>query len=96
VSWRPTALNISFVTLAGWALFLGVLTGRADLVVVAVPLIVALVAARRTGTAAVVQLHHDVSAERLIEDERVTVTVTLRAGRPVRLVELLEPLPPRV
>jgi uncharacterized protein (DUF58 family) len=96
VSWRPTALNVSFVTLAGWALFLGVLTGRADLVVVAVPLIVALVAARRTGAPAAVQLHHDVSAERLIEDERVTVTVTLRAEQPVSLVELLEPLPPRV
>jgi hypothetical protein len=64
VSWRPTALNVSFVTLAGWALFLGILTGRADLVVVAVPLIVALVAARRTGTAAAVQLHHAVSDER--------------------------------
>ena len=48
VSWRPTVLNVSFLTLAGWRLFLGVLTGRADLVVVAVPLIVALIAARRT------------------------------------------------
>ena len=96
MSWRPTALNVSFVTLAGWALFLGVLTGRADLVVVAVPLIVALVAARRTGAPAAVHLHQDVSAERLIEDDRVTVTVTLRAERPVPLVELLEPLPPRV
>jgi uncharacterized protein (DUF58 family) len=96
VSWRPTALNVSFLTLAGWALFLGVLTGRADLVVVAVPLIVALVVARRTQAPAAVQLHHDVSAERLIEDDRVTVTVTLRADRPVPLVELLEPLPPRV
>jgi len=96
VSWRPTALNVSFLTLAGWALFLGVLTGRADLVLVAVPLIVALVAARRRGTPAAVHLHHDVSAERLIEDDRVTVTVTLRAEQPVPLVELLEPLPPRV
>jgi uncharacterized protein (DUF58 family) len=96
VSWRPTALNVSFLTLAGWALFLGVLTGRADLVLVAVPLIVALVVARRTAAPAAVQLHHDVSAERLIEGERVTVTVTLRAEKPVPLVEVLEPLPPRV
>jgi uncharacterized protein (DUF58 family) len=64
--------------------------------VVAVPLIVALVAARRTAAPAAVQLRHEVSAERLIEDERVTVTVTLRADGPVPLVELLEPLPPRV
>ena len=96
MSWRPTVLNVSFLTLAGWALFLGVLTGRADLVVVAVPLIVALVAARRTAAPAAVQLRHEVSAERLIEDERVTVTITLRADAPVPLVELLEPLPPRV
>jgi uncharacterized protein (DUF58 family) len=61
-----------------------------------VPLIVALVAARRTAAPAAVQLRHEVSAERLIEDERVTVTITLRADGPVPLVELLEPLPPRV
>ena len=44
---RPTGLNLSFVTLVGWALFLGVLTGRAELMVVAVPLVVALAAGRR-------------------------------------------------
>lgn len=96
MSWRPTVLNISFLTLAGWALFLGVLTGRADLVLVAVPLIVALVAARRTAAPAAVQLRYKVSAERLIEGERVTVTVTLRADATVPLVEVLEPLPLRV
>jgi uncharacterized protein (DUF58 family) len=96
VSWRPTVLNVSFLTLAGWALFLGVFTGRADLVLVAVPLIVALVAARRTAAPPAVQLRYQVSAERLIEDERVTVTVTLRADGAVPLVEVLEPLPPRV
>ena len=49
MTWRPTALNISLLTLAGWALFLGVLTGRADLIVAAVPLVVALAAGRRAG-----------------------------------------------
>jgi uncharacterized protein (DUF58 family) len=95
VSWRPTALNLSFLTLAGWALVLGVLIGRADLVVVAVPLVVALVAGRRVTTPPALQIDHAVSADRLVEDERVTVTVTLRAAQPVPLVELLEPLPPR-
>jgi uncharacterized protein (DUF58 family) len=37
-----------------------------------------------------------VSADRVFEDERVTVTATLRAEGPLPLVELLEPLPPRV
>ena len=96
MSWRPTALNVSFLTLAGWALFLGLLTGRADLVVIAVPLIVALAAGRRTAAPSPVQVHHAVSAERVLEDERLTVTVTIRAEGAAPLVELLEPLPPRV
>jgi uncharacterized protein (DUF58 family) len=96
VSWRPTALNLSLLTLAGWALFLGVLVGRAELVVAAVPALVALLAGRRVAAPPAVQIEHAVSADRLIEDERVTVTVTLRADRAVPLVEVLEPLPPRV
>ncbi|HUF92568.1 MAG TPA: DUF58 domain-containing protein [Candidatus Limnocylindria bacterium] len=96
MSWRPTALNLSFVTLAGWALFLGVLTGRGDLIVVAVPLVVALMAGRRAMASPAVHITHEVSAGRVFEDERVTVTLTLRADEPVPLVELLEALPPRV
>jgi uncharacterized protein (DUF58 family) len=96
VSWRPATLNVSFLTLAGWALFLGVLTGRADLVVVAVPLVAALVAGRWAAAPAALQIHHEVSADRLFETDGVTVTVTLRADGPAPLVELLEPLPPRV
>jgi len=95
VTWRPTALNVSFLTLVGWALFLGVFTGRADLVVVAVPLLVALVAGRRTSAPPALQLRHEVSADRLFENERVTVTVTLYAAARVPLVEVLEPLPSR-
>jgi uncharacterized protein (DUF58 family) len=96
VIWRATSLNVSFLTLAGWALFLGVLTGRADLIVVAVPLVVALVAGRRLPAPAMVRIAREVSSDRVLEDERLTVSVTLRADRPVALAELLEPLPPRV
>jgi uncharacterized protein (DUF58 family) len=95
VSWRPTGLNVSLLTLAGWALFLGVLTGRADLVIVAVPLLVALVAGRRPGRPSALQIGHALSADRVLEEERVTVTVTLRATQAVPLVEVLEPLPSR-
>jgi len=95
VSWRPTALNVSCLTLAGWALFLGVLTGRADLIVVAVPLIVALVAGRRVAAPPVPRISRQVSADRLVEGERVTVAFTLRAETRVPLLEVLEPLPPR-
>jgi uncharacterized protein (DUF58 family) len=96
MSWRPSALNVSFLTLAGWALFLGVLTGRGDLVIVAVPLVVALLAGWRPAAPPTLHVQHAVSTDRVLEDERVTVTVTLRADGPVPLVEVLEPLPPRV
>jgi len=96
VTWRPTALNLSFLTVVGWALFLAVLTGRVELAVVAVPLVLALAAGRRTGTPPAWQLHRELSTTRLLEDECVSVTLTLRAAGPLPLVELLEALPPRV
>jgi uncharacterized protein (DUF58 family) len=96
VSWRATTLNVSFLTLAGWALFLGVLTGRADLVIIAVPLVVALVAGRPLAAPPAVRIEHDVSSDRVLEDERLTVRITISADGPVALAELLEPLPPRV
>lgn len=95
MSWRPTALNLSFLTILGWALFLAVLTGRAELGIVAVPLVVALVAGRRTPPPPVWRIERRVSADRLLEGECVTVTSTLRAEGGLPLVELLEPLPPR-
>ena len=95
MSWQPTALNASFLTLVGWALFLAVFTGRPDLVIVAIPLVVALALGRRpTGSA--LRIEHRASADRLLEDERASVTLTLRADGPIPLVELLEPLPPSV
>jgi uncharacterized protein (DUF58 family) len=96
VSWHPSALNVSFLTLVGWALFLAVLSGRADLVIVAIPLVVAVMVGRRRAAPPTLRIDHEVSAERLFEDQRVTVTLTLRADGPVPLVELLEPLPSRV
>jgi len=97
VSWRPTALNLSLVTLLGWALLLAVLSGRAELIVAAVPLAVALGAGRRARPAAGEwQVTRRVSRDRLVEGERVTVTVTLRAPGPREIVELYQPLPPHV
>lgn len=95
MTWRPTRLNLSVLTVVGWALFLAVLTGRSELVVVAIPGVVALVAGRRATAPPVCRIEQALSTTRLLEDERVTVTVTIRSDRPVPLVELLEPLPPR-
>jgi uncharacterized protein (DUF58 family) len=96
VTWRPTALNVSFLTVVGWAFFLAVLTGRVELAVVAIPAVVALVAGRRAAAPPAWRLRRELSSRRLLEDECVTVTVTLRAEGALPLVELLEPLPPRV
>jgi uncharacterized protein (DUF58 family) len=96
VTWRPTALNVSFLTVVGWALFLAVFTGREELAVVAIPAVVALVVGRRAGTPPACRIRRELSSRRLLEDECVTVTVTLHADGPLPLVELLEPLPPRV
>ena len=96
MSWHPTPLNVSFVTLVGWALFLGALTGHAELVVVAIPVLVALFVGRRAKPAPAWSLTRDLSARRLLEDERLTVTFTLHARTDLPLIELLEPLPPLV
>ena len=96
MSWQPTTLNLSMLALAGWALFLGVAAGRAELLVAAVPLLVALVLGQRVARPPALHFDYAVSDSRLVEDERVTVTVTLRAEAPGGVVELLEPLPPGV
>jgi uncharacterized protein (DUF58 family) len=92
VSWRPTALNLSFVTLVGCALVLAVLTARAELVLAVIPPIAALLLGRRAGAPPALHMEHAVSAERVVEGEPVTVTVTLRATG-AAVVELLEVLP---
>jgi len=95
VTWRPTALNLSLLTVAGWALFLAVLVARVELALAAVPPLVALVAGRRVTAPPRWRIHREVSHTRLLEDECATVTVTLAADGPLPMVELLEPLPPR-
>jgi uncharacterized protein (DUF58 family) len=96
VSWHPTPLNLSFLTLVGWAVFLGALTGQAELILVAIPLVVALTVGRLVSAGPAWQLTRELSADRLLEDERLTVTFTLRAHTALPLIELLEPLPPLV
>jgi len=95
MSWRLTPLVFSVVTIAAWGLVLGVLSGRAELVVVVLPLLAGLLRIGRERIAAGEwSLDRVVSSVRVFEGERVAVTVTVRAGAPVPLLELFEPLPP--
>ena len=83
-----------WLTLIGVALFLGVLSGRPEFALVAVPLCLPFLRAIRPVARPDYRLSHSVSATRLFEGERLAVTVRLTAGSPIPVIELLEPLPP--
>jgi uncharacterized protein (DUF58 family) len=91
---RLTPLTLSVVTIGAWGLVLGVLSGRAELVVVVLPLLLGLCRLGRTGDPRGWSIARAVSAPRVFEGERVTVTMTVTATEPVELLELFEPLPP--
>jgi uncharacterized protein (DUF58 family) len=91
---RLTPLALSVVTIGAWGLVLGVLSGRAELAVVVLPLLLGLVRLRRRHAPLDWSLTRAISSARVLEGERVTVTVTVSASEPVPLLELFEPLPP--
>ena len=90
---RLTPLVLSVVTIGAWGLVLGVLSGRAELAVVVLPLLLGLIRARGARAAVGWSLGRTLSSTRLFEGERVAVTVTITAREPVPLLELFEPLP---
>ena len=89
---RVTPLGLSMLTLAAWALVLAMLTGRAELVVVTVPLLTVLLRGTRGVRGGDLTVTHAVSAGRVVERERLTVTVTVSGEPALPLVELIEPL----
>ena len=91
---RLTPLALSVVTIGAWGLVLAVLSGRAELAVAVLPLLLGLVRVGRARAASDWTLRRVVSSARIFEGERVAVTVTVSAGEPVALLELFEPLPP--
>jgi uncharacterized protein (DUF58 family) len=82
------------VGLVGLAVFLAVVSGRPELFVLAGPLVAVLLSALRGPRAARYTLTQEVSPTRLLEGDRLTVTVTLTAQDPLPLVELLADRPP--
>jgi len=75
---------------------LGVAFARVDLVLVAVPCLLAVLVGMAVDTAATYAVTHQVSQTRLFEDDVLTVTVTIVAHSTIPLLEILEPLPPSV
>lgn len=93
MSSRPTRLNVSAVALAAWALFLGVLSGRPELFLVAVPLLFGVASSGLRRGRVGIDLAHDVAPRRLFEGERLSVSVTITARSSLPLLEVMEPTP---
>jgi uncharacterized protein (DUF58 family) len=94
MTWRITRASLSTLTLVSLALVLGVVSGRAELILASVPLALRLLAAARRPEAPRYTLLHELSTPRVFEGEKATVTVSLTAETPLPQVEALEPLPP--
>ena len=89
-----TPLGLSLLTVAAWALSLAVISARPELFVAALPLSLTLATLARRRSIPDYSVTHRISADRLFEGERLTVTVTVTARSAVALIELYEPLPP--
>ena len=93
---RLSAQVYRLLAIATLALFFGVAFARVDLVLVAVPCLLALLVGMAVDTAATYAVTHQVSQTRLFEGDVFTVTVTIVAHSAIPLLEILEPLPPSV
>jgi uncharacterized protein (DUF58 family) len=91
---RFTRFAAAGLRLAVLAALLAVVSGRPELLLLAVPLVAVLLSSVRAIRAPRYTLTHAVSATRLLEGERLTVTVTLTARDRLPLVELLMEPPP--
>ncbi|MBI4011427.1 MAG: DUF58 domain-containing protein [Candidatus Rokubacteria bacterium] len=91
---RLAPVGLALLRLLAAALFLAVLLGRPELLLVAVPLLLRLFRGVLDTARPRYSLTHELSAARFFEGDRLTVTVTVSAQSRVRLLELLEPLPP--
>ena len=91
---RLTPLALSVVSLAACGFVLGVFSGRPELVVAVVPLVLGLFRRARSLASGEWRIARALSADQAFEGERVVVTITVTAGGPVPMLELFEPLPP--
>src|SRR5438445_9826284 len=93
---RLSAQVYRLLAIATLALFLGVAFARVDLVLIAVPCLLALLVGMAVDTAATYTVTHEISQTRLFEGDVFTVTITIVARSAIPLLEILEPLPPSV
>jgi uncharacterized protein (DUF58 family) len=90
---RVTPLGLALLTVAAWAVSLGVLAARPELLVAALPLALVLATLARPGPPPAYALSCELSADRVFEEDGVTVTVTVTATSALALAVVLGPLP---
>jgi uncharacterized protein (DUF58 family) len=94
VTRHPSPKLAGYASVAGVFLVGALASGRPELVVIAAPFLVILVAGLLTTEAPEwTTLALDVERDRLIEGEAITLTVTIEAERDVERVEVVLPLP---
>ena len=91
---RPTGKIAAYVGVAALALLAGLALGRPELVAVAAPLAVLVVAGLATASDPELAAEVAVDRERALVDDQVTVELTIRAAEPVERLEVLLVVPP--
>jgi uncharacterized protein (DUF58 family) len=94
VTRRPSAKIAAYVGVAAPALLAGLALGRPELVAVAAPLAVLVVAGLATASDPELAVAVAVDRERALVDDQVTLRLTLRAAGPVERLEVLVVVPP--
>jgi uncharacterized protein (DUF58 family) len=94
VTRRPTGKIATYVGVAALTLLAGLAVGRPELVAVAAPLAVLVVAGLTGARDPLVDARASVDRERALVGDEVTVEVTLRAATRVERLELLLVVPP--
>jgi uncharacterized protein (DUF58 family) len=89
---RPSPLLASLLVLVIWALVLGLIVGRSELFFAALPLVVALLSARRQKATGL-EVTTIPSATRLVEGDSFDLTLTVTSPIAVPSVEIFLPLP---
>ncbi|HEV2919442.1 MAG TPA: DUF58 domain-containing protein, partial [Actinomycetota bacterium] len=91
---RPSAKIAAYVGVAALALLAGLALGRPELVAVAAPLAVLVVAGLATAGDPELAAEVAVDRERALVDDQVTVELTIRAAEEVERLEVLLVVPP--
>ena len=90
---RVSPLALSLLAIAGWAVSLGVLSGRPEPLVAGLPVLLLLATLARPASRPRYGIEREISRDRIFEGDEVTVTMTITARSPIGSIELLGPRP---